>query len=131
MPMINRPCDTCGSKEYPVYERYLVNSGNSVKLKRHEVTGQLISADITYHCTKCKNNMDDKELRKTHCMDSGIKLQSKNGWIKCSERLPSDNNQYLTYSKDNKVDLQYFFPFDNSFAEQNVTHWQPLPSPPE
>lgn len=60
MPMINRPCDTCGSKENPVYERYPVYSGMSVPLKQHELTGELICADITYHCISC--NKKRKEI---------------------------------------------------------------------
>ena len=61
MPMINRACDNCGLKDKPVYERYKVQDGLVMKLKRHELTGELISADESYWCLDCS-----KKERETH-----------------------------------------------------------------
>ncbi|MFG0401829.1 DUF551 domain-containing protein [Pseudomonas sp. zjy_11] len=56
------------------------------------------------------------------------------GWIKCSERLPV-SGYVLTYRPsaphDNKVaTLQYESHRERFGGQYQVTHWQPLPSPP-
>ncbi|WP_417448737.1 DUF551 domain-containing protein [Klebsiella aerogenes] len=51
------------------------------------------------------------------------------GWIPVSERMPEDEeNYYLTFS-DGITSVSYFF--DGYFADQYVTHWQPLPAAPQ
>lgn len=60
-------------------------------------------------------------------------------WIKCSERMPediSDSVEYLVYETlNNRVQHDYwnvgndFKPFWNHY-DTYVTHWQPLPEPP-
>jgi hypothetical protein len=56
-------------------------------------------------------------------------LTDESNWIKCSERMPDDNDEYyLTYSKCG-VDVGYFY--DGHFQDLYVTHWHPLPKPPE
>ena len=50
-----------------------------------------------------------------------------NGWIPCSERLPSGLDFVLYTCKDGEVDIcsiEYFYDYLNKF-----TAWQPLPSP--
>jgi len=60
MPLINRQCDNCSKKDMPVYERYVVQSGNSMKFKRHELTNQLIPADLTYWCMACSKKKSEE-----------------------------------------------------------------------
>ena len=56
MTMINRPCDYCGKKDNPVYERYQVQTGTSIKLKPHElVPGRWVPENMTYWCDECAN----------------------------------------------------------------------------
>jgi len=51
------------------------------------------------------------------------------GWIKCSEKMPEEEEQYyLTYSDGDGVCRSYFF--DGYFADQHITHWMPLVLPP-
>ena len=64
-------------------------------------------------------------------------------WIKCSERMPDDSGDVTVYSKSKKVCNGYWFGWTGE--EKNwylacgefegpcgdVTHWQPLPEPPQ
>ncbi len=54
MPMINRPCDCCGEKGKEVYEHYKVQTGTTMKLKRHElIPNRFVPADMEYLCNDC------------------------------------------------------------------------------
>lgn len=69
------------------------------------------------------------------------RLQSENAWIPVSERLPEDNTVVIAVSKFGNG--QHVFPSwfkDGLFhyqaemiyeCETPVTHWRPLPQPPE
>lgn len=48
-------------------------------------------------------------------------------WIKCSERLPEEDEYYLTHSSAG-VDVTYF---SGRFLDEYATHWMPLPEPPK
>ena len=71
-----------------------------------------------HHCPKfCKVIKETvKEIEENH-----------NGWIPCSERLPSGLDFVLYTHKDGEVDIcsiEYFYDYLDKF-----TAWQPLPEP--
>lgn len=59
---------------------------------------------------------------------SGIDVGgTEDGWIPVTERLPDEGDTVLMWHKDGFVMLAV-----NMFDEMdNVTHWMPLPAPPE
>ena len=73
------------------------------------------------------------------------RLQAENGWIPVSERLPlpaqksdgycSDSSDlvhvYPRPSNDRAVCYLHYLEKWSCSAEVNVTHWRPLPQPPE
>jgi hypothetical protein len=56
--MIGRKCDECGGTKKIVYEKYKVQSSTVIKVKRNELTGLPMSADIQYWCADCLKKED-------------------------------------------------------------------------
>ena len=61
-----------------------------------------------------------------------------NHWISCSERLPESNIQVLCYCRMGDFRIMEYDEQENRWYEgihdyrlQAVTHWMPLPKPPE
>mgnify|MGYP001470709265 CR=1 FL=1 len=84
------------------------------------------------------DNSEIDELFDT-LLDEIERLQAERRWIPVSERLPdAGENNYLTLSPLGEVFIMcfnefWYSPFDENGDEStiNVTHWMPLPPPPE
>jgi len=56
-----------------------------------------------------------------------------NEWISV-EDLPEGDGWYICHFSDGSIETYYFIPEDGGFVPCSdcvVTHWMPLPSPPE
>ncbi|QDW34443.1 DUF551 domain-containing protein [Yersinia sp. KBS0713] len=77
-----------------------------------------------------RNSVPVKDLRKA--LSSTPQLNSPEipeGWIKCSDQIPrQDDEYYLTHSNAG-VDVTIFH--DGRFQDEYATHWMPLPAAPE
>jgi len=57
-------------------------------------------------------------------------------WISVEERLPKECIGYLCYDSDFDIEVLIFDPDDkiwenDYYSNIEVTHWMPLPAPPE
>ena len=79
-----------------------------------------------------------------HCMLVIKEAPAVNRWIPCSERLPEFEREVLVYVKgnfDNSIpfittayinsDCDWQSDYDGEVIDSKITHWMPLPEPPE
>lgn len=100
-----------------------------------------VLSDINEEIEANQEYPEDKLIRKglriaRKCIEN---VPAVNRCIPCSERLPEKSGLYLTYQKElGRFQLMRYSPvlrngtgwFDDNYGLY-VTHWMPLPEPPE
>ncbi len=64
----------------------------------------------------------------------GMEALERTRWIPCSERLPDSSGKFLCCCDGEVRTLKYWRTcqeFQYGGKKRNVTHWMPLPEPPE
>ena len=114
---------------------------------------ELCYSEVDTFCRKC-NVMQETELWNTRPIEDALRLRiaeleaeierftvhsdierQDDKWIPVSERLPEDLQSIIVFTKDRKT---YIIRFLELYGREGfgslsdiVTHWMPLPEPPE
>jgi hypothetical protein len=88
-------------------------------------------------CGRCTYCFCDGDALKLY--NAGYRKQS--GWISVDERLPEESGTYITYHDHGNCGVIYYnasihlwnvyYHEDKQNAIRSVTHWMPLPEPPD
>lgn len=111
---------------YQYQQAYVPNNGN------------------TFHfwvdCTKEIHDEEAREggtVRTLYTAPPAPVLRVPAGWIKCSERMPEEHQstdyvseEVLVFTSDGEVEIS-FTDYGRWNCLELVTHWMPLPAPPE
>ena len=63
---------------------------------------------------------------------SDAELTLATGWVKCSERMPKHGDMVLVFNGNSiEIDALATGEFDFECWCDSVTHWMPLPAPPQ
>ena len=107
---VNGMCCECGmAGKYRCDEELLAEA--AVKLKKNEVE---------INNQRCEIEALRKELAERN---------RGQGWISVEERMPKCVGHYFAFN-GNEPFICFFFP-DEIFGSDGVTHWMPIPEPPE
>lgn len=82
---------------------------------------------------KHRENYDGMDEVNEACR-MGMEALERTRWIPCSERLPEHSGRCLCCCNGEVRVLKYWRTqqeFQYGGRERNVTHWMPLPEPPE
>ena len=81
------------------------------------------------------SDMPDGEELSKELMKAINHAPTVSGWVSVKDRMPEQNGDYLAYTRDGIV-WPYFFMagvWEDALGNSTdtVTHWMPLPEPPE
>jgi Lar family restriction alleviation protein len=119
-----RECPFCGGEAEIIARRYEIARAPLIKVRCKSCNCQ------TDGYIKYPNSTDDKEAEAIAAWNRRV-----DGWISVETRAPDFGQQDLTYCPSaNAVDMCYYtrrIGFDIDTQGHKITHWRPLPLPPE
>lgn len=101
---------------------------------------QIESCENCLHYSACLIN---GEYVPTPCRayEDKASYRKQSGWISVDERLPEESGTYITYHDHGNCGVIYYnasihlwnvyYHEDKQNAIRSVTHWMPLPEPPD
>ena len=83
-----------------------------------------------------KDEITDKKIALLTAIDaledSSVEAEHDNGWISVKDRLPEPKTVVLAHCTNGRMLTVGYFDKDLEFLKSGrVTHWRPLPEPPE
>lgn len=100
-----------------------------MKEQIEKIAAEISTIDYCQHLAydKCKTK---------HCFECEAEALynagfSKQEWISVEDRMPPALGKVLVYSPILGVYMTCYTAYSPRFAEESVTHWMPLPEPPE
>ncbi|HAU7821288.1 TPA: DUF551 domain-containing protein, partial [Escherichia coli] len=112
-------------------------SGEKMKKKDRDADLRWIHGVIVQAAWFVKASLEQTAL-------SGTPPVTTDGWISCSERMPEDTKMLLAFSQGeivaaywnwviNPIDYKKYraFTYLSGIILDDVTHWMPLPEPPQ
>ncbi len=90
---------------------------------------------IFLNCNACLLEDEAKMIAKFVIEEQGHRKQSEAEWISVEERLPDENGRFLTVDKKGDMMVCFWEKHFGWFAmvcnKNAITHWMPLPEPPD
>lgn len=115
--------------------RYCVVEG---KCSKCELVNSATCSDVLME--QAADAIEDlqKQLRKSEADNVNLtgwlaEEHAKHLWVSCDERLPEKYDRVLVYSKATRMgrSIDFVNADGNWYTTPKVTHWMPLPEPPE
>jgi len=134
-----RPCPFCG-EETNIKNYHDAQTARIASLER-----TIIEADSCYNADCKPTTIEAAELALVQMCGYGrgaleheAALEAASAWVKVSERLPAEGDEFLAFNAEEECDPGAFIAimFDGVFylcdsqALTSVTHWMPLPACP-
>jgi len=151
-----RPCPFCGEPADDRYNR-LAKCSNKSCLMNHWVDDEDFFIDDDWNTrpiedalqsriAELEKDLSNKEIEYTDLWDDALALQARiaelegeRRWIPVSERLPKENAPVLVLTVLGGMFVDFIYgksvvtgnPDFYELDVEDVTHWMPLPTPPE